>query len=587
MESDELNYQYPADDLNYGISYEEESKEAPIEFDAFIESLKSETENFQALVISSGIALISAGILLNLIFNLIVICRNRRRHTSTTIIMLSMSLAYMLFLSFYAFKVSVYLEGNNITKFHMYEIIDNWTHGQFLCRFISGLPVFVKLIVRLSILAITIKRLFKAFDCDCSQGLQNEDEQDMLNDLESDISKQNEYGMNYRQTERRKSSINYKKPKKSTKKFRFILAIFEWPSVLILILAIWIISFGATLPLFSSYTLNESNEVTSAIKSSNSMCKSVYTFPEELDQVRSLYFNYLIYGLVVPCAITMTCLLILSIIQTCTNKTKTNESSKQNQTSGDSSRSSTSSFSESSSHNQSCSRSNGNSNRLIWFMLFVHLATSLPQELYRHYQLSADFNNKAVLDEYLTSSLMEPIAKARPYYAFQLLCLAECVVMPCLFLLFAICSMKRNRPTRSESDSEMNKKKCQCSPGQSSYFKAIRNAFYDSELSQSKKSGSFLKIDRGSSKPANQHVFLPVDQKEVDEPQTEAKFPQVTESSTSPGSYAQCNNNIMHIIQHPSWRINIKQQNHPISDNRSPSHQQQPQMLHFNYVNQH
>ena len=61
MESDELNYQYPADDLNYGISYEEESKEAPIEFDAFIESLKSETENFQALVISSGIALISAG----------------------------------------------------------------------------------------------------------------------------------------------------------------------------------------------------------------------------------------------------------------------------------------------------------------------------------------------------------------------------------------------------------------------------------------------------------------------------------------------------------------------------------------------
>ena len=99
-----------------------------------------------------------------------MICRNRRRHTSTTIIMLSMSLAYMLFLSFYAFKVSVYLEGNNITKFHMYEIIDNWTHGQFLCRFISGLPVFVKLIVRLSILAITIKRLFKAFDCDCSQG---------------------------------------------------------------------------------------------------------------------------------------------------------------------------------------------------------------------------------------------------------------------------------------------------------------------------------------------------------------------------------------------------------------------------------
>lgn len=81
-----------------------------------------------------------------------------------------MSLAYVVYLALYALKVTVYLEGDNITKFHMYDIVDNWTHGQFMCRFASSLPVFVKLIVRLSMLCIALKRFVKVFDCDCDLG---------------------------------------------------------------------------------------------------------------------------------------------------------------------------------------------------------------------------------------------------------------------------------------------------------------------------------------------------------------------------------------------------------------------------------
>ena len=65
-----------------------------------------------------------------------------------------------------------------------------------------------------------------------------------------------------------------------------------------------------------------------------------------------------------------------------------------------------------------------------------------------------DFNDEHILDNYLTASLIQPILKARPYYAFQLLYISEFTLMPIMFILFFVCSMKRTRPTRSESDSD-------------------------------------------------------------------------------------------------------------------------------------
>ena len=68
-------------------------------------------------------------------------------------------------------------------------------------------------------------------------------------------------------------------------------------------------------------------------------------------------------------------------------------------------------------------------------MLLVHLATTLPQQIYRYIELSADFNDQTVLDNYLMSSLTEPIFKARCYYGLQLLTLSEAIIMPCLFIM--------------------------------------------------------------------------------------------------------------------------------------------------------
>lgn len=68
-------------------------------------------------------------------------------------------------------------------------------------------------------------------------------------------------------------------------------------------------------------------------------------------------------------------------------------------------------------------------------MLLIHLATTLPQQVYRYIELSADFNDQTVLDDYLMSSLTDPILKAKGYYGLQLLSLCEAVIMPCLFLM--------------------------------------------------------------------------------------------------------------------------------------------------------
>ena len=207
---------------------------------------------------------------------------------------------------------------------------------------------------------------------------------------------------------------------------------------------IWIISIGATWPIFSSYKLSET---------SNEICDTVYQFPDDVEKIRFMFLNYLIYGLGVPCFLIIILLGVLNILQSnyCTKSSSPNTSSpssspnKKNPNLRTASSLSSNSFDETntsnslSNHNQSCVNSKGSS-LLLWIMLCIHLATSIPQEVYRYLQLSIDFKDENVLDDYFTSVLVYPIIKARSYYAMQLFYITEFVLMPIIFILFFLCS---------------------------------------------------------------------------------------------------------------------------------------------------
>jgi len=149
-------------------SYDQEN--AP-NFDALLNQRKDESNEFRLSIICVGLTLIAMGVLANLFFKLLVVCRKGKRQTCTTLTLLSMSLAYLIFLVLYSIKLSVFISGDNITKFHLYDTIDNWLYGQFMCQLISGLPFCVKLISRLSILALVAKRVFNIVICDCNDEL--------------------------------------------------------------------------------------------------------------------------------------------------------------------------------------------------------------------------------------------------------------------------------------------------------------------------------------------------------------------------------------------------------------------------------
>ena len=308
--SEEEAYYYDENDINYGISFDDkyDVTKSPSQLNKQSPNHNSESsiQQFKFLIISLAFFLISIGILLNVIFSLLVICRKPGRQTSTTIITLSMSFAYLIYLSFYALKVTIYLEGDNIAKYHMYDTIDNWKYGEFMCQFVSGLPVFVKFVCRFSIIVICLERLFKIVESnflienDFNNG---DDEQKMLNEQEEVKSNSNSKIKNKSQ-----SNLAIKRSV-----FHFLLKAFKWPILPILIFIIWLVSLLATLPLFSSYRLDEPNEY--SIASASSMCNSVFKFPEDINKVSTMYWNYMIYGLIIPCSICGSCLIILGIIQ--------------------------------------------------------------------------------------------------------------------------------------------------------------------------------------------------------------------------------------------------------------------------------
>ena len=498
------------------------------DFQILMSNRKNETNDFRLMIITLGLTLISIGILANLVFNLLVMLRKKKRQTCTTLIMFSMCFSYLIYLAFYSLKLSIYFNGDNITKYHIYDTIDNWTYGSFLCKFLSALPIAVKLISRLSILIIVFKRLFTSLICSSNSLLSSTSsiDCDYLNEEETKFKEffiknsvklkstckinENtfESSLNDADEISNHNIDNVKSRSNRTKfnKINTIRRLFEWPIIFIIVALIWCVGFFSSWPIYSMYKLNKpagsANDNIEAF-TTNTICDSVYSFPEDANKVSDIYLNYLIYALILPCLIILILLLILSVLDLSlcnidSNSSKSKHSNVKNidgviiTTRGTLSASSTAStsFDEVNSSslisgsNYGCYsvRARKHNNILVWLMFIIHLSTSLPQELYRYLQLKVDFDDENILDQYLTLILMQPLVKAKPYYAMQLIYTSEFALMPLLFLLFYLCSnsfccgSNEKRTESNELDVNIIKKKTLCG--------RLKDIFYDVELSR-------------------------------------------------------------------------------------------------------
>jgi hypothetical protein len=541
------------------------------DFRTLIENRKLETNDLRYWIVCVGLLMISIGVMANLLFNLLIVCRKRKRQTSTTLIMFSMCFAYLIYLTFFSLKMTIYFNGENLLKFHIYDTIDNWTYGSFLCHFISGLPICCKLISRLSIFTIVLRRfLFLLLNIENERSFDFYDKRFNSNDSKQN-SKQNEHSL-------------------LKKVFR---KLFEWPFVILVIALIWLISIIATWPMFSSYKYNEILSV----------CDSVFSFPDDIKSINFMYFNYMIYALILPCMIIFVLLFVLFVLESNWFKRRCSSTS--------SPCSSTDISFDEVPKGYTCFRAKS-SNFMLWLMFSIHFSSSIPQELYRYMELRVDLTNESMLDSYLTSILTQPFQKAKPYYALQLIYSSEFVIMPLVFLLFFTFS---NLKRKLNKNSDVNI----ISSG--SIFDHLIACFYESELCKSNKSNiKFLKIYKQKSRSSELHIsndsngphdaLLSVNNINLDSFQQSKPAINGANKSLKPTPFemaanlttsehctnsnsgnvnANINNNVVHIIQHPSWRINIKQHSPPInnqiSSNRLNTFNQEANIqLPFNYL---
>ena len=282
-----------------------------------------------------------------------------------------------------------------------------------------------------------------------------------------------------------------------------------------LITLIWFTSIAATWPIFSSYKLSTNEPASASAHSpSNQICDSLYHFPDDVAKIRLVFLNYLIYALGVPCFLILILLGVLYILQSsiCSKPSASAHSAtstplkKPPKTASLSSSSfdetATTASSSLSAHHQTCTKSTGSSSALLlWLMFGVHVATSLPQELYRYMQLSIDFRDESVLEDYFTSVLVHPIVKARPYYAMQLFYVAEFVLQPVLFILFYLCS--NVSASSRDSDANVNIVVKERRVG---FLGQLRKCFYDSDLS--KAHGCLTMSHKSSSKARRRPHFV-------------------------------------------------------------------------------
>jgi hypothetical protein len=267
------------------------------EFRSLMETRRNESNEFRVMIVCIGLVIVSIGLLSNLLFGLFIVCPNKRRpnRTPTQLVMLTMCLAYSIFLIFYCLKISIYFHGDNIIKFHIYDNIENWLYGPVMCSLISSLPIFVKLISRFSLLLIVVRRLIrKVYYSDLNRSVDDfshgspscsigETESDKLN-IEEDTD------LNILKNRRAHAGgINRRNSGGCSLQCGFLSKVCRSPLIFLSILAVWVGSGLSSLPVFSSYKLDE-----------NGICNSVHLFPDDIGKVAFVHFNYLLYGLVLP-----------------------------------------------------------------------------------------------------------------------------------------------------------------------------------------------------------------------------------------------------------------------------------------------
>lgn len=445
-----------------------------------------EAREFQTLVVSLGLIFLSVGILSNLLFNLLIICRKRKRKTSSTLIMSSICLAYILFFIFYCFKIIVYFNVETILKFHNYDVTENWIFGSVLCKLVHAMPIWCKIFTRLSILTLIVMRILSLLiRKNCISNLK-----DANINIVRDKSRKNILGLG------------------------LIKKCFECPALLVIIGLIWIISFFASTPLFLSYKLNH---VTNP-----PICDSVYQFPDDIKKVTKLYLNYFIYGLIVPCSLILIFLMVLSLCQV--SRVPPHLNNKINSKSIKTEIINTNEI-----------KSN---NFMLWLIVIVHLCTSFPQELYRYIQLVNTNTNDAA---YFEMVLIKPLTLAKPYYLIQMLYISEFALVPIIFLVFLACSSKLQN-ANSDSD-QKNKHKL---------TEVLNFCCYDYNLVGT--------VDTSGKKIFNNTTDQSLNDALLENHNANGLQNHEIPIEKDPSFYDANNQNVLHIIQHPSWRINIKQQ---------------------------
>lgn len=272
-----------------------------------------------------------------------------------------------------------------------------------MCKLISGLPICCKLISRLSLFSLALKRLFsQLLTCEACQGNTSSGSEtsgsEIIHDTDVNIIKRSTKNRTRTTTTRdthQKSSI-------LRRKLFSIKKLFEWPLLCIVIGLVWLTSILGTLPIFTSFAFPTSVD--------DAICGSEYRFPEDIKIVQGIWFNYLIYGLVVPLGLVFVFLIVLYFLRVdyCASFLDSGAGANPNGSTLSSSTfsssqqstpnkklqlksSSTASFDEINSSNltqqtkeqTTCTRRGRSNNLMLWVMFIVSLATSLPPELYR------------------------------------------------------------------------------------------------------------------------------------------------------------------------------------------------------------
>lgn len=376
--------------------------------------LKDETKSLQSTLVTIGIFIIVLGILMNTLFNIIMIIR--RRYTSNNVIMISMCTSYLFYLIFYCLKLSVYIK--DISKYHIYDTLQEWEYGLFLCQFISGYLFTCKLISRFSILALCIKRIVTLFQA------KNEEDDYLGSNKHQEEYLTHNADQSHSQTQQKQSMSKVSSSGSSgsgfhmkSKVLNVFIKVFEWPYLLLLILAIWLLSFLFAIPVYTSYKL------TSIHNNTAQLCDSIYSFPEDTSKYALITFNYLIFGLILPSIIILMAIAIVFAIQCVYDLSYTEKVKSQ-------------------------------TNILLVIIFLIHLITTLPPEVYKYSRLSnikqqhedaieSNLNNANFIEKTILDTISNPIIEARPYYYLQYLYISEFIIMPIALMIYYIVSTKK------------------------------------------------------------------------------------------------------------------------------------------------